>query len=81
MKLNSKTLTTAALAGLFAAGSVSASLPQSNDTTATSITSKKEKEKCSGKDGCKGKDKEKDKEKCSGKDGCKGKDKKKESIL
>lgn len=74
MKPNTKTLAAAALAGLFAAGSAMAG----------TTTSEKEKDKCSGKDGCDGKKKEniasivtseKEKDKCSGKDGCDGKKK------
>lgn len=79
MKLNQSTFAAAAVAGLFAAGTAMATIPTSADATTSAISG--EKEKCTGKDGCKGKDKEKDKEKCSGKDGCKGKDKKEDTIL
>jgi hypothetical protein len=87
MKLNQTTLAAAALAGLFAVGTA-ANAAQSSAATPTSITG--EKEKCSGKDGCDGKDKKKEgttasvtaeeKSKCSGKDKCNGKDKEKEKC-
>lgn len=88
MKLNQTTIAAAALAGLFAVGTAANAAPTS-DAATSSITG--EKEKCTGKDGCKGKDKDKekcsgkdkdkDKEKCNGKDGCDGKAKKEGSIL
>jgi len=86
MKLNQTTIAAAALAGLFAVGTA-ANAAQTSTATTSSITG--EKEKCTGKDGCKGKEKDKekcsgkdkDKEKCTGKDGCKGKDKKEATIL
>ncbi len=96
MNPTTKTLATAALAGLFAAGSATAAIGYVNadkekcsgkdgcdGKKKESITSvlAAEKDKCSGKDGCDGKKKEGDKEKCSGKDGCKGKDKLASSIL
>ncbi|MEO7101446.1 MAG: hypothetical protein ABI162_18995 [Luteolibacter sp.] len=91
MKLD-QSLIAAALAGLFAAGTVSANPTfQVEGVTAA----EKEKDSCKGKDGCSGKDKEKkegtfsneekskDKDSCKGKDGCSGKDKEKkaDSIL
>lgn len=83
-------LVAAALAGVFAAGTT---VSQASQLLGTPVAAEKEKDKCDGKDGCPGKDKEKKKEgtlsisisnetekekdKCSGKDGCKGKDKEK----
>lgn len=96
MKPTTKTLATAALAGLFAAGSATAAIgivkadkekcsgkDGCDGKKKDSITSvlAADKDKCSGKDGCDGKKKDGDKEKCSGKDGCKGKDKLASSIL
>ncbi|MDP3849646.1 MAG: hypothetical protein Q8Q59_04020 [Luteolibacter sp.] len=84
MKLNQSTLAAAALAGLFAVGTA-ANAAQDSSATPSSITG--EKEKCSGKDGCDGKEKKKEdtisvtaeeKAKCSGKDKCNSKDKDKE---
>lgn len=83
MKTNTKTLATAALAGLFATSVTSVALGQGGSDKGNSLNSvlAGEKDKCSGKDGCKGKKKDGDKNKCSGKDGCKGKDKNVQAIL
>ena len=87
MKLD-QSLIAAALAGLFAAGTVTANPTfQAGDVTAA----EKEKDSCKGKEGCPGKEKKegtfsseekaKDKDSCKGKDGCSGKEKKEGTIL
>ena len=77
MKLNQSTVFAAALAGVFAAGTVAAqALPLVNTRTSA------EKSSCSGKNGCSGK--KKDKDSCSAKkkdkDSCSAKKKDKDSC-
>jgi len=63
MKLNQTAVLAAAIAGVFAAGTVA-----SKAITLTNTKPAAEKDSCSGKDGCQGKDKKKDKDNCTSKD-------------
>lgn len=85
MKSNKNLIAAAAVAGLFAGANLHAlsvaghasdgstiTLQQKKPAADNQAPAEGEKEKCSGKDGCKGK-KDGEKAKCSGKDGCPGK--------
>ncbi len=80
MKLNQSAVLAAAIAGVFAAGTVA-----SKAITLSNTKPAAEKDSCSGKDGCQGKDKKKDKDSCSGKkkdkDSCSAADKKKDGQI
>ncbi len=68
MKLNQTSIIAAAVAGIFAAGTVA---PMAATLGGTKVAA--EKDSCSGK--------KKDKDSCSGKDGCSGKEKKKDGQI